>query len=246
MRFASSPYRALTCVNDVIVQLEQEPWRFASQNRAEICAFWHERKRSQPYLYDGQVHVMTSWAVVDGDTGSATFVGRLVRVNFASFLYWKHFDTNSQQGFDFSGGAAILCRDGALLMVVSGARTIRPGTLEFPSGFVDVSDFEDDMLNFKRHVEREAAEELAITSGQLGEPTQYLLSAADGVVQVLSIFRIESTGDEFTKNWRWRSGNLRSEISDVVAIYPSSDLANFSMQAHVKEAVAHLLESSRR
>jgi hypothetical protein len=243
MRVASKPFRGVTRVNNVIVRLEPEPWQFASQNRAKICAFWHEGKRSQPHLYNGQVHVMTSWGIIDDDTGSVTFVGRLVRVNFASFLYWKQLGGESQQGFDFSGGAAIVCQDRALLMVVSGAHTIRPGTLEFPSGFVDVSDFEGDMLNFNRHVEREAAEELAITSRQLGQPKEeYLLSAVDAVVQVLSIFRIESTGDEFTKNWRSRSRKMRSEISDVVAIYPSSQLTGFSMQAHVEAAVAYLLD----
>jgi hypothetical protein len=242
MRVVSKPFPSLTRVKDVIVRLEQEPWQFALQNRTKICAFWHERKRSQPHLYNGQVHVMTSWGIVDDGTGSATFVGRLVRVNFASFLYWKHLGAESRQGFDFSGGAAIVCRDHALLMVVSGAHTIRPGILEFPSGFVDVSDFEDDILNFNRHVEREAVEELAITSEQMGKPKQYLLSAADGVVQVLAIFGIESTGDEFTKNWRLRSRNLRSEIGDVVAIYPSDELPSFSMQAHVQIAVAYLLD----
>jgi 8-oxo-dGTP pyrophosphatase MutT (NUDIX family) len=244
MDIAIKPYSCLARVTNVTVELEHKPWRFAGQHSDEIWAFWHERKRSQPHLYNGQVHVMTSWRVVDGNSHSSTFVGRLARVNFASFLYWKHFATDPQEAVDFSGAAAILCRDRALLMVVSGAHTIRPGTLEFPSGFVDVSDFEGDMLNFNRHVEREAAEELAITTEQLSKSKQYLVSAADRVVQVLAPFTIETTGDEFIKMWRWRSANLRSEISDVVAIYHASELADFSVQAHVNAAVAYLLASS--
>ena len=125
-------------------------------------------------------------------------------------------------------------------MAVSGEHTIVPGTLEFPSGFVDVSDFEDSKLNFDRHVAREVIEEFAITRSQLGGPKQYMVSAADGIVQVISIFVIDTNGNEFTQRWRDRSGPLRSEISDVVAIYRSSDLAGFSVQAHVKAAVSYL------
>jgi hypothetical protein len=91
------------------------------------------------------------------------------------------------------------------------------------------------------YVEREVKEELVIHKEELGRPKQYLVSAADGIVQVLSIFIVDTNGDEFTERWRGRTEALRSEISDVVAIYRFSDLAGFSMQAHVKTAVRYLL-----
>ena len=115
---------------------------------------------------------------------------------------------------------------------------------------MEVSDFEDKKLNFDRHVEREATEELAMTREELGRPRQYIVSGADGIVQVLSIFGAGTNGKEFVERWRSRSTALRSEISDIVAIYHSSDLAGFSVQAHVKTAVAYLLslrcDSGRR
>jgi hypothetical protein len=82
---------------------------------------------------------------------------------------------------------------------------------------------------------------LVINKEELGRPQEYLVSAADGVVQVLSIFTVNTNGDEFTERWRGRTEALRSEISDVIAIYRSSDLAGFSIQAHVKAAVPYLL-----
>jgi hypothetical protein len=187
---------------------------------------------------------MTSWEIRGAQkTGAAGFIGNLCRTNFASFLYWKVSNAHSQKEVDFSGGAALLCRDRALLMVLTGAHTIAPGTLEFPSGFVDVSDFEGDELNFDRHVEREVTEELAMKSEELNKPKQYLVSAADGVVQLLSIFIVDKNGGEFTERWRSRTPNLRSEISDVVAIYRFGDVAGFLIQAHVKAAIWYLLNS---
>jgi hypothetical protein len=243
MYVASKACCGVTLVNNVAVRLDGASWPFAMQNRAKISAFWQKKQKTHPHFYDGQVHVMTSWEIRGAQTNAAGFSGDLCRTNFASFLYWKVSDAHSQKEVDFSGGAALLCRDGALLMVLTGDHTIAPGTLEFPSGFVDVSDFEGNKLNFDRHVEREVTEELALKSEELSGPKQYLVSAADGVVQVLSIFIVDTHGGEFTERWRDRTTALRSEISDVVAIYRSSDVAGFSIQAHVKTAVRYLLDS---
>ena len=97
------------------------------------------------------------------------------------------------------------------------------------------------MVDFDRHVEREVTEEFVMTTEELGGPKQYLVTAADGIVQVLSIFTLGTNGDEFVERWRTRAGALRSEISDVVAIYRPNDLAGFSIQAHVKAALRYLL-----
>jgi hypothetical protein len=245
MGVVSEAYLGVTPVNDVVVQLSDAPWAFATRNREKISAFWRKKIKSQPHFYDGQVHIMTSWEIRGTETGAAAFSGNVCRTNFATFLYWKSFGKRTVQEVDFSGGAALLCPDGALLMAVSGCHTISPGTLEFPSGFVEVSDFEDNKLNFDRHVEREATEELAMTTQELGKPRQYLVSAADGIVQVFSIFTVDMNGNEFVEKWRIRTGSLRSEVSDVVAIYHSSDLAGFSVQAHVKQAVSYVLSLDR-
>src|ERR1700722_7878973 len=163
---ASDAYRGVTRVNNVVVQLDEAPWPFATQNSGGISAFWQKKKKEHPHFFDGQVHVMTSWEIRGAQTSAATFVGNLSRTNFASFLYWKMSNALSQE-VDFSGGAAVLCSDGALLMALTGDHTIAPGTLEFPSGFVDVSDFDGNKLNFDRHVEREVTEELVITREEL-------------------------------------------------------------------------------
>ena len=238
---ASEAYCGVRRVSKVVVQLDETPWSFATQNSEKIHAFWREKQQSHPHFFDGQVHVMTSWEIRYAQTSGAAFIGNMCRTNFASFLYWKASNAYSQKEVDFSGGAAVLCPDGALLMALSGDHTIAPGTLEFPSGFVDVSDFENNKLNFDRHVEREATEEFVIARKELGRPKQYLVTAADGVVQVLSIFIIDTTGNEFVERWHERAGVLRSEIRDVVAIYRSSDLAGFSVPAHVKAAIPYAL-----
>ena len=238
---ALESYYGVTRVNNVIVRLCEAPWLFATQNKEEISAFWGERIKSHPHFYDGQIHVMNSWEICRAGTDAAAFTGNMCRTNFGSFLYWKSLNLRSQSEVDFSGGGALLCADGALLMVLTGDHTIAPGTLEFPSGFVDVSDFEDGELNFDRYVEREVTEELLITRKERGGPKGYLVSAADGIVQVLTLFVTDTNAGELVEKWRARAGALRFEIRDVVAIYNSGDLASFSIQTYAEAAVRYLL-----
>ena len=160
----------VTRVKNIVVQLDDLPWPFATQNSGNISSFWQEKKRKHPHFFDGQVHVMTSWEIRGDQTSGADFIGNMCRTNFASFLYWKMSDAHSHNEVDFSGGAVVLCSDGALLMALTGDHTIAPATLEFPSGFVDVSDFDDNKLNFDRHVEREVVEELVISKDELDGP----------------------------------------------------------------------------
>lgn len=232
---------SVACVSSVAVQLDDLPWQFAIQNGDKIAAFWQLKQKTHPHFHDGQVHIMTSWEIRGAQTNARTFVGNMRRTNFASFLYWKIFAARSQKEVDFSGGAALITRDGALLMTLTGDQTIAPGILEFPSGFVDVADFEGHRLNFDRHVEREVTEELLITKEELDEPKSRLISVADGVVQALSIFAVDSAGDEFVERWRAKAGAFRSEIRDVVAIYRPSELTNFPVRRHVEAAVSHIL-----
>jgi hypothetical protein len=228
-------------VTNVAVQLDEAPWSFAIQNREQIYEFWRTKQESNPYFYNGQVHIMTSWSIRGTGFGTASFVGYMRRTDFASFLYWKEFGGGVGE-IDFSGGAALLCSDGAVLLAVSGEHTIAPGILEFPGGFVDVADFENNKLQFDLHVAREVAEEFAISKSDLGKPQQYLVAGADRIVQVISIFKMDVSGTEFIRSWRARTGASRLEVSNIIAIYGLSDLMAFSIQAHVRAVLSHLLD----
>src|SRR5271170_1065749 len=100
----SARYRGVAPVTDVIVRLDDAPWPFAEQNRDGVSDFWCAKQKSHPHMYNGQVHVMTSWEIDDGNTRSGVFRGTLRRTNFASFLFWKESKANASRDVDFSGG----------------------------------------------------------------------------------------------------------------------------------------------
>ena len=47
-------------VDNMVVQLDEAPWPFVTQNSEKISAFWRGKQKNHPHFYDGQVHVMTS------------------------------------------------------------------------------------------------------------------------------------------------------------------------------------------
>ncbi len=227
-------------VDAVAVTLTQDPWSFSHQHAADISSHWRRKRTTHPHYFNGTVHVLRSWTVQEVG-GRSIFSGDMMRTDFASFLYWKE-QARQRSEFDFSGGGAVVCTDGALLLVVSGEHTIAPGTLEFPSGLVDRGDFlEDGQLNFRRHVEREVCEELALTPGEIGRPVRHLATLDRETVQVVSIFRAGFDGGSFVRRWRENAAAAQKEIGDVVALHDARDMREFEVPPHVEAAASHIL-----
>jgi hypothetical protein len=231
----------LQIIDEVDVRLAAQPWQFSIENKTQIESFWTAAKADQPHFFNGIVHVMTNWEVRNAG-GQRRFVGEMARTDFASFLYWKSTSTTSACYFDFSGAAAILTADGALLMVRAGQETLFPDVIEFPSGFVDVEDFDSDgRMKFLSHVYREASEEMALTPDQIGKPVRHLLTHQEEMVQAISVFQIGATADECIDGWRSSGRSKGAEIASVMALSQQSQLSAFSTYPHVLAAASSIL-----
>jgi hypothetical protein len=64
--------------------LSAEPWRYAERHRDAIAAYRQRVSTERPKLFDGCVHVLTSYAL-----GNGTLSGTFARTDFKSFLYWR-------------------------------------------------------------------------------------------------------------------------------------------------------------
>jgi len=233
---------ALQIIDDVDVRLCAEPWQFSVENCERIASHWVAAKAGQPHFFNGQVHIMTKWSVRCSG-GRRRFVGEMVRTDFASFLYWKSNSAKSAGYFDFSGAAAIVTADRALLMVRAGNETLFPGAIEFPSGFVDVEDFDNvGRMVFLPHVYREATEELALTPEQIGTPVSYLLTHEADIVQAICVFQSGATARECIDIWESGRRSRGAEIASVIAFSRRAQIGEFSALPHVLAVASYLLE----
>jgi 8-oxo-dGTP pyrophosphatase MutT (NUDIX family) len=232
-------------IDDVALTLAHDSWAFSNENAAHIAAFWREKRNTHPHYFNGSVHVLQSWSI--RDEARRSIVGELMRTDFASFLYWRERTDRRSNGFDFSGAGAVVCDDGALLLVVSGDHTIAPGTLEFPSGMVDDADFDEHgRLNFLRHVGREVSEELSLAPAQIGPPMRYLTVSHCETVQVVSVFRARLASSAVVDNWRRNVAATQSEIADVVAVSDVVDMEAYNVPRHVETAASVILADIRK
>jgi 8-oxo-dGTP pyrophosphatase MutT (NUDIX family) len=63
------------------------PWRFADERRGEIDAYFADRQRRNPALWNGRVLMMGDFVVNDG-----IFRGACFDVDYASFISWQDWD----------------------------------------------------------------------------------------------------------------------------------------------------------
>jgi hypothetical protein len=50
---ASDAYRGVRRANNILVQLDEAPWPFATQNSGKISAFWQEKQKRHPHFLTG-------------------------------------------------------------------------------------------------------------------------------------------------------------------------------------------------
>jgi 8-oxo-dGTP pyrophosphatase MutT (NUDIX family) len=138
------------------------PWPFAEQHRAEIDAWFADRQRKNPALWNGRVLMLADHEIV-----GSVFRGSFVPVDYASFLAW-HDRGHPEAGVRDSFAAGVLrAADGAFLLGLMSARTANAGRIYFPCGTPDLNDVIGSVVDLDSSVRREVAEETGLT------PTDY-------------------------------------------------------------------------
>ncbi|MGI9523552.1 MAG: NUDIX domain-containing protein [Hyphomicrobiaceae bacterium] len=142
MCLGDGSWRAITAFD---LRVSPGSWSFARENAAEIARHWEQRKRTNPNIFNGIIHVLVSHYI-----DSTIFSGRYCRTDFASYIYWR--DT-VLQARKRPGGAAALemtcdgfvvvivrAHDDQILMASAAQHTLNAGFDVVPGGFIDPSD----------------------------------------------------------------------------------------------------------
>jgi len=146
--------------------LQQRPWPFAEQRRAEIAAHFAERQRLNPALWNGRVLILREHA----------FEGRCLRgtfseVDYASYRTWIDWGYPEAGTNDCFAVAALRSADGAFLMGVMAPHTANAGLIYFPTGAPEASDLTAEGVDLGANVWRELREETGLgPSDVTGQP----------------------------------------------------------------------------
>jgi 8-oxo-dGTP pyrophosphatase MutT (NUDIX family) len=161
-----------------------KPWAFAIERRAEIDAYFAERQRKNPALWNGRVLLLYHQVVQGG-----VFYGDFLETDYASFSAWDSWGRQPAGIRDCFGAAAVVGSDGGVLVGVMNAHTSNAGRVYFPCGTPDPDDIVDSTVDFDVSVRRELMEETGIDVATLMPEPGWTTVVDSSLIMHVKLFR---------------------------------------------------------
>jgi 8-oxo-dGTP pyrophosphatase MutT (NUDIX family) len=210
-----------------------KPWAFAIERRAEIDAFFAALQRENPALWNGRVLMMHRQVLAGG-----IFHGGYLETDYASFAAWQHWGLPPAGIYDCFGAAAILTADGAFLLGVMNAHTLKPGAIYFPCGTPDPNDIVDGKVDFDFSVRRELKEETGIDAAEFAAEPGWTTVVDGALIAQIKVLRAR----EDAKTLRARmvahlARESEPELADIRIVRAPADFDS-AMRPFVKAFLA--------
>lgn len=187
-----------------------KPWPYAIEHAEDIKAYFAERQRELPALWNGQVLVTYRTSMADG-----VFRGDFLQTDYASFTYW-HSRGQPEAGIsDCFAAAGILGADGAFLLGVMGDHTYNRGRIYFPCGTPDLSDIRGGKVDLEFNVERELKEETGLDVTDFSAEPGWAVATEGPLTVHIKVLRARET-----------AALLRQRILDILAREKQPELAD--------------------
>ena len=155
-------------------------WDFTARHRAAIDEHWQGRSLANPGFFNGTVHLLA-----DHDLHDGRLSGRLMPVEFASFLYWKDNGYPDPSVRDAFGSALIRSVEGHVLLGRQSAGNLNAGLAYLPGGFIDQRDIQaSGAVDIDGSIAREVVEETGLGLKDLERQTGFILTFAGAMVSI--------------------------------------------------------------
>jgi 8-oxo-dGTP pyrophosphatase MutT (NUDIX family) len=166
----------------------RQPWRFADERRGEIDAYFAERQRRNPALWNGRVLMLGDFVVHDG-----IFRGACFDVDYASFISWQDWDFPDKRVHDCFAMGTILSSDGAFLLGEMASHTFHAGQIYFPCGTPDLNDVAVDRVDFEGSIARELKEETGLGVAEFTAESGWYTVLGGPAVAFMKLLRARET-----------------------------------------------------
>lgn len=163
-------------------------WSFAEQRRTEIDAYFADKQRDKPELFNGRV-LLGRNPVFTADTFSAAYF----ETDFASFLAWRDWGFPDKAVFNGFGMGALRGNDGGFVLGEMAGHTANAGRIYFPSGTPDPSDLRGNLVDIPGSVIREVAEETGLTAADYRLADGWRCIAAGSAIAMIRILDAAAT-----------------------------------------------------
>jgi 8-oxo-dGTP pyrophosphatase MutT (NUDIX family) len=177
-------------VSTLDLAVEAWAWPFAQARRAEIDAYFADRQRERPTMWNGRV-LLGRNPVFAGDRFSSSYF----ETDFASFLAWRDWGFPDSTVFNGFGMGALRCADGAFVLGEMGQHTSTAGRIYFPSGTPDLDDIKDGTVDISGSIARELEEETGLVPGDYRSEADWHCVSTGHAVAMIRILHVDMPGD---------------------------------------------------
>jgi 8-oxo-dGTP pyrophosphatase MutT (NUDIX family) len=196
-----------------------KPWDFAAKRRVEIEAYFASLQRQNPAIWNGRVLLLHHQVVRDG-----VFHGDYLETDYASFAAWRHWGSPAAGVHDCFGAAAVIARDGAVLLGVMGPHTFNADEVYFPAGTPDPDDIVGGKVDLDFSVRRELKEETGLDAAEFDVQPGWTCVVDGALIVQVKLLRSSQTADDLRERMlaHLRHEN-QPELSDVVIVRSPRD-----------------------
>jgi 8-oxo-dGTP pyrophosphatase MutT (NUDIX family) len=177
-------------VSTLDLAVEAWAWPFAQARRAEIDAYFADRQRERPTMWNGRV-LLGRNPVFAGDRFSSSYF----ETDFASFLAWRDWGFPDSTVFNGFGMGALRCADGAFVLGEMGQHTSTAGRIYFPSGTPDLDDIKDGTVDISGSIARELEEETGLVPGDYRSDADWHCVSTGRAIAMIRILHVDMPGD---------------------------------------------------
>src|SRR5262249_20389698 len=165
-------------------------WPFARSHRPEVEAYFAEKKRERPKIWNGRVLLGRDPAFA-GERFSAAYF----ETDFASMLAWRDGVFADPAVFNCFGMGALRCADGAFIVGEMSAHTVNAGRIYFPSGTPEPRDVAGGVVDMAHSVEREMEEETGLTAADYRSASHWYCVVAGAAIAIIRPLHAEVSGE---------------------------------------------------
>lgn len=228
-------------VNAYRLAVFDERWAFADSNAEAIAAHWQRRKAENANFFNGAIHLLHRYALVD-----EIFTAELFRTDFASYLYWRENDYPDKSVSDCFGSALLRSGDGKVILGRQAPGNVNSGLTYLPGGFIDKRDVGPDrFVDIAGSVSREIFEELGFVPGTFMPRPGAYLTFHDALISIAIEFVCPKGADDLLALARRHiAAESKPELEDVSAVATLADLQGLAMPGYASTLLRSLLPAT--
>jgi 8-oxo-dGTP pyrophosphatase MutT (NUDIX family) len=225
-------------VTTLELRYEPRPWTFAQARRAEISAYFADKQREKPEIWNGRV-LLARDPVLD----AAHLSARYFDTDYASFLAWRDWGFPDKEVFNGFGMGALRSSDGAFVLGEMNQHTANAGRIYFPAGTPEPGDIRDGAVDLAGSIVREMEEETGLTPDDYSIDPDWYCVRSGAAIALLRLLVADCPGEELKERIEANlTSQARPELAGIHLVRERNELSA-AMPRYVTAFIEHQLGS---